>query len=153
MKIIIPDKDVALNYALDELDYSYNLLGKAASQEDINKTISYINDVYDNNKDHKIFSIENQAIAIIDIDYNRKLMAIECCYTNEASRGKGYASALLKYIINYKKEYFKDFQLVLVVVKTNYKAKNVYASNGFVVHHSNDEYDWMSYRGFNNNVY
>ena len=153
MNIIIPDKDIALNYALDELEYSNSLLERPTGQNDIDKTIKYINDVYTDTDVHKIFSIDNQAIIIVDIDYDRKLMAIECCYTNEEARGKGYASTLLKYIINYKKEHFSNFQLVLVVVKTNYKAKKVYASNGFVVHHSDDKFDWMSYRGFNNNVY
>ena len=55
MDIIKPDKDIALQYALDEMDYSNALLEKETSNSEINKVISYIDSIYNEPENHQIF--------------------------------------------------------------------------------------------------
>lgn len=145
MDIIKPDKDIALQYALDEMDYSNALLEKETSNSEINKVISYIDSVYNDPENHQIFSIDNKAILTLDILPDKKFVVIECCYTDPSARGKGYASALLQYAIKYWKDNYSNFRLILAVVKTNYNAINLYKSKGFVKRNTDNKFDYMEY--------
>lgn len=145
MDIIIPDKDIALQYALDEMDYSNGLLNQETNAEQLNDVISYINDIYNEPEKYKIFSIDNKAIITMDIEDTRKFVVIRCCYTDESARGKGYASTLLQYAIKYWKDNYSNYRLILAVVKTNYNAIKLYNSNGFKKRNTDDKFDYMEY--------